>query len=171
MKSAMKIVRHSCRFLRYACAIVALMGMVRLAGAVEGVIPNLNYPSNQLFQPISPQLTSLHLNQPSVYNGYLILGGNAIHEVWDMANPYAPVFKARMTSPYAAGEAEAQQITYGRMANGTTYYATPSGKGIDIWNVTVTTNPVLVAAMQLPNINYGDVAGAIWGMAWAGQCL
>jgi DNA-binding beta-propeller fold protein YncE len=150
---------------------VALLCAVRLAVAVDGVIPNLAFPTNQFFKQISPQLTSLHLNQPSVYNGYLVLGGNAVHEVWDIANPYAPVFKARMTSPHAAGEAEAHQVTYGRMADGTTYFAAPSGKGIDIWNVTVTTNPVLVAAMQLPNINYGDVAGAIWGVAWEGKYI
>lgn len=151
--------------------LLTLLAAIHSARAVDGVIPNLNYPSNLLFKQISPQLTSLHLNQPSVYNGYLILGGNAVHEVWDIANPYAPVFKARMTSPYAAGEAESHQVTYGRMANGTTYFATTSGKGIDIWNVTVTTNPVLVAALQLPNINYGDVAGAIWGLAWEGKYL
>jgi hypothetical protein len=38
--------------------------------AVEGTIPNLTYPTNELFQQISPQLSELHLNQPSVFNGF-----------------------------------------------------------------------------------------------------
>lgn len=139
--------------------------------AVEGTIPNLAYPTNQLFKQISPQLSTRHLNQPSVFNGYLMLAGNGVHEVWDIANPYAPQLKTTMTSPFAAGEAESHQVTYGRRADGTTYMATTSGRGVDIWNVTVTTNPVLVAAMQLPGINYGDVSGAIWGLSWQGKHL
>ena len=139
--------------------------------AVDGTIPNLSYPPSQLFQQISPQMTSLHLNQPSVYNGYLMLAGNAVHEVWDISNPYAPVSVATMTSPFADGEAESHQVSYGRMADGTTYLATTSGKGVDIWDVTVTTRPVLVSAVELPNINYGDVANAIWGISWQGHYL
>src|SRR5262245_66647930 len=94
------------------------------AGGAEGVIPNLSYPTNELFKQISPQLSTLHLNQPSVFNGYLILAGNAVHEVWDISNPYAPVHKSTMTSPFAAGEAESHQVTSSRRANGTTYLAT-----------------------------------------------
>ncbi len=139
--------------------------------AVDGTMPNLTYMATQVFTRISPQLSSLHLNQPSVFNGYLLLAGNGVHEVWDIANPYAPVKRATMTSPFAAGEAESHQVTYARMPNGTTYLATISGKGVDIWNVTTTTNPVLVSSLQLPNINYGDVAGAIWGVAWQGNYL
>lgn len=167
MTIAKALTRSICAGGIFMALVIAVCGAL----AVEGIIPNQAYPTNQLFKQISLQLTSLHLNQPSVYNGYLILGGNGVHEVWSIANPYAPVFKARMTSPHSSGEAEAHQVTYGRLANGTTYFAVPSGKGIDIWNVTVTTNPVLVAAMQLPNINYGDVAGAIWGVAWEGKYI
>src|SRR5262245_24711300 len=151
--------------------LAVLLAATFSAQAAEGVIPNLTYGTNELFKQISPQLTTRHLNQPSVYNGYLVLAGNAVHEIWDISNPYAPVPKATLTSPYAAGEAESHQVTYGRRADGTTYLATTSGRGIDIWNVTVTTNPTLVAAMQLPNINYGDVSGAIWGLAWQGNYL
>lgn len=142
-----------------------------LCFAVDGTIPNLTYAPSELFKQISPKLSSLHLNQPSVYNGYLILAGNGVHEVWDISNPYNPVKKATMNSPFAAGEAESHQVTYAKMTNGICYMATISGKGLDIWNVTVTTNPVLVSSIQLPNINYGDVAGAIWGMAWQGNII
>ena len=105
MKSSpsMNMAGHSVVYMRYVGVIIALLGSLCLALAVDGLITNLSYPSNQLLKQISPQLTSLHLNQPSVFNGNLILGGNAVHEVWDIANPYAPFFKARMTSPYAGG--------------------------------------------------------------------
>ena len=36
------------------------------------------------------QMTDLHLNQPSVVNGYLLLAGNAVHQFWDMSDPYQP---------------------------------------------------------------------------------
>ena len=73
--------------------------------AVDGVIPNLAYPPAEQFTAISPQLSSLHLNQPSVYNGYVIFAGNAVHEVWDIANPYAPVKRATFQSNFRSGEA------------------------------------------------------------------
>ena len=139
--------------------------------AVDGVIPNLAYPPAEQFTAISPQLSSLHLNQPSVYNGYVIFAGNAVHEVWDIANPYAPVKRAEMLSNFRSGEAESHQVTYARKPDGTAYMATISGKGIDIWNVTNTTAPAFVSQLQLPNINYGDVTGGIWGVAWQGNHL
>src|SRR5262245_8469348 len=98
------IIRHA--------LIVGVLGLSVSAHAVEGVIPNLSYPTNELFKQISPQLSTNHLNQPSVFNGYLMLAGNAVHEVWDISNPYAPVQKAVMNSPFAAGEAESHQVTY-----------------------------------------------------------
>src|SRR5262249_13386417 len=42
-------------------------------GRVEGTMPNRSYPTGELFTQISPQMSALHLNQPSVYNGYLVL--------------------------------------------------------------------------------------------------
>ena len=42
---------------------------------------------------ISPQLGTRHLNQPSVFNGYAVFAGNAIHEVWNISNPYAPTLR------------------------------------------------------------------------------
>ena len=34
--------------------------------AVEGTIPNLTYPTNQLFKQISPQLSHRHLNPSGI---------------------------------------------------------------------------------------------------------
>jgi len=139
--------------------------------AADGVIPNQNYPAGEQWQIISPQLGTRHMNQPSVFNGYAVFAGNAEHEVWDISNPYAPVLKAELLSNHAAGEAESHQVTYGRDASGNYYMATISGRGIDIWNVTDITQPVAVSELILPGINYGDVAGAIWGVSWQGDHL
>ena len=108
-----------------------------------GSVPNQTYPANELFEIISPQLGTRHLNQPSVYNGYVIFAGNAVHEVWDIANPYAPVKRAQMLSNFRSGEAESHQVTYAPRWH-RYYLATISGKGIDIWNVTSTLAPTLV---------------------------
>lgn len=150
---------------------VAWLAFILRATAVDGTIPNLSYPQGELFQQLSPQLSSRHMNQPSVFNGYLVLAGNAVHEVWDISNPYSPVHKATMTSMFRVGEAESHQVTYARKADGTSYMATTSGKGVDIWNMSATTNPTLVAAVQLPNIDFGDVSGGIWGLSWQGDYL
>ena len=53
---------------RVLCCV--MLGLTVSVRAVEGVIPNLTYPTNELFQQISPQLSTNHLNQPSVFNGY-----------------------------------------------------------------------------------------------------
>ena len=81
---------------------------------VDGVIPNLSYQPSEQFTAISPQLSSLHLNQPSVYNGYVIFAGNAVHEVWDIADTYAPIHQATFQSTFRNGEAESHQVTYAR---------------------------------------------------------
>ena len=145
--------------------------MIGCLHAVDGVIPNRTYLPTEQFTAISPQLSSLHLNQPSVYNGYVIFAGNGVHEVWDIADPYAPLKRATFQSNFRSGEAESHQVTYARKADGTAYMATISGKGVDFWNVTNTIEPVLLGEIQLPNINYGDVTGGIWGVSWQGNYL
>ena len=135
----------------------------------DGGIPNQAYPSNQLFEIISPQMSTRHQNQPSVFNGYVMLAGNAHHEVWDISNTSAPQLVGEMVSNHNAGEAESHQVTYGSDGLGNYFMVTVSGRGIDIWNVTNTTNPTLTAELILPGINYGDVAGAIWGVTWQGN--
>ncbi|NNM29234.1 MAG: PKD domain-containing protein, partial [Akkermansiaceae bacterium] len=137
----------------------------------SGTIPNQSYPANEEFEIISPQLGTRHLNQPSVFNGYAVFAGNAIHEVWNIANPYAPTIEATMTSIHASGEAESHQVTYGRDGAGSYYFAATSGRGIDIWNVTDTIRPQYVKALELPGINYGDVAGGVWGLSWQGDYI
>jgi len=166
-----KLTPHVCHKLLGWGICLSLLCISPAANAVSGTIPNLTYVSTQLFKRISGRITYRHLNQPSVYNGYIVLAGNGIHEVWDIANPYNPVWKQTLMSPHRFGEAESHQVTYMRTANGTCYMATISGRGIDIWNMTVTENPTLVSSLILPNINYGDVAGGIWGVSWHGNYI
>lgn len=136
-----------------------------------GEIPHRDFPAHEVGQIISPQMGTRHMNQPSVFNGYAVLAGNAIHEVWDISDPYNPAFRAEMISQYSAGEAESHQVTYGRDASGNYYLATTSGRGIDIWNVNDIQAPLYMKALQLPGINYGDVANAVWGLSWQGDFL
>lgn len=155
------------RFLLLA-SLVLTAGFAR---AADGTIPNQTYLPAEQWTIISPQMSSRHMNQPSVFNGYAIMAGNAVHEVWDIFDPYDPTFRAEMVSNHAAGEAEAHQVTYGRDGAGNYYLATISGRGIDIWNVTNTTSPSHVSEIILPGINYGDVSGAVWGISWQGNHL
>jgi hypothetical protein len=135
----------------------------------SGDIPNQSYPEDEKHTIISPQLSTRHMNQPSVFNGYAVFAGNAKHEVWDISDPYQPTFQAEMISNHADGEAESHQVTYGRDAGGTYYMATISGCGIDLWDMSDTTSPQAVSEIILPGINHGDVAGAIWGVSWQGD--
>ncbi len=136
-----------------------------------GEIPHRDFPADQVGQIISPQMGTRHMNQPSVFNGYAVLAGNAIHEVWDISDPYHPVFRAEMISQHSAGEAESHQVTYGRDASGNYFLATTSGRGIDIWKVNDIQAPLYMKALDLPGINYGDVANAVWGLSWQGDFL
>lgn len=150
------------------------MGMALYYPALRttnSIIPNQDYNESEVGTIISAQMSDRHLNQPSVYGGYAILAGNAVHEVWDISDPYNPQFLAEMVSQYANGEAESHQVSYGRDDLGNTWLATTSGKGIDIWNLTDPVNPIYETAFTLPGINYGDVSNAIWGICWQGDYI
>ena len=137
----------------------------------DGTIPKLIFSQQEVGTIISPQMGTRHMNQPSVFNGYVILAGNAEHEVWDISNPYSPAMRAEMISAHKNGEAESHQVTYGKDLNGRYYLATISGRGIDIWDVTNTLSPTYVNAIVVDGVNYGDVDNAIWGLSWQGNFL
>ena len=113
--------------------LLALATLLVITAAAEGQIPNRSYPSNELFTKISPQLGDRHHNQPTVINGYLLLAGNAVHEFWDISNPYPPVRLSELFSPHRFGEAESHQVSYAKSPNGRLYLVTISGRGIDLW--------------------------------------
>ena len=145
--------------------------LVITAAAAEGQIPNRSYPSNELFTKISPQLSDRHHNQPTVINGYLLLAGNAVHEFWDISNPYSPVRLSELFSPHRFGEAESHQVSYAKSPNGRLYLVTISGRGIDLWRIDNVHAPQLLSALELPKINYGDIHNAVWGVAWQGDYI
>lgn len=154
---------------RLLIVLLLYVGVLSAQAQTDGSIPNVPRPASELYQFISPTFSARHLNQPSVFNGYLVLGGNAEHEVWDISDPTSPVLRGEMLSNHADGEAESHQVTYGRDQDGNYYMATLSGRGIDIWNMNVTTSPTLTGEVLLPGINYGDVAGGVWGVSWQGD--
>jgi MYXO-CTERM domain-containing protein len=136
----------------------------------EGLaIPSTDRLPSELFQRISPVMGTRHLNQPAVVNQTLFLGGNAIHEIWNISDPTAPVRLAELVSPHAAGEAESHQLAFARLPDGSLHAATISGRGIDLWNITSPSHPTLESSLLLDGIDYGDFTAAVWGIAWQGH--
>ena len=141
--------------------------------APQGRVPNRSYPASELFTQISPQLGERHHNQPSVIDGYLLLAGNGAHEFWDISNPYSPALVSEFFSPHRFGEAESHQVSYAKFADGSLYLVTISGRGIDLWSIddVDVRAPRLLKALKLPNIDYGNLHNAVWGVAWQGDYI
>ena len=136
-------------------------------------MPNRSYPASELFTQISPQLGERHHNQPTVVDGYLLLAGNGVHEFWDISNPYSPTLVSEFFSPHRFGEAESHQVSYAKFADGSLYLVTISGRGIDLWSIddVGVRKPRLLKALKLPNIDYGNLHNAVWGVAWQGDYI
>lgn len=134
-------------------------------------LPNADRPASQLYQRISPIMSTRALNQPAVVNQRVFLGGNALHELWDVSNPAAPAKLSELSSPHDNGVAEAHQLSFALFADRTLHAATISGRGVDLWDITDPAQPVLEAALVLDGINYGDFTAAVWGVSWQGRWL
>ncbi len=116
------------------------------AWAATGTIPNRSYNGSQVFKKISPVMGAAHHNQSHVIDGYVFIGGNAVHEIWDISNPFQPSRLARLLSPHRFGEAEAHMISFNQ--DGSSRYAvTISGRGIDTWDITDIKRPLLLHAL------------------------
>ena len=151
---------------------LALLLLPGLAQAQGGSLPDGSYGPELLHTIISPTIGEGHAqNQPHVVNGYLLLAGNAHFELWDIADPFAPVQLSAFDSPYDLSEAESHQVTTGRTADGRTLAVTTSGFGVDVWDLTDPTAPVLAADIVLEGIDYGDNTEAVWGVALQGRTL
>ena len=122
---------------------------------------------------ISPSLLGgTHLNQPAVFNGYLMVAGNEDFFFYDVSNAAAPKQLSKVSTPNrrAGGEAESHTISFAR-AGDTFYMVTLGGTGIDTWDVTSVTAPKHLAQLKFANINYGDYTEAVWGVSWQGQYI
>ena len=122
---------------------------------------------------ISPSLLGgTHLNQPAVFNGYLMVAGNEDFFFYDVSNATAPKQLSKMSTPNrrAGGEAESHTISFAR-AGDTFYMVTTGGTGIDTWDVTSVTAPKHLAQLKITGINYGDYTEAVWGVSWQGQYI
>ncbi|MEM6990391.1 MAG: Ig-like domain-containing protein [Myxococcota bacterium] len=133
----------------------------------RGVIPNVEYPEEMQGQAVSPTLANVHHNQPTVLDGYLMLAGNARFSTWDMADLEAPEQLSNFQSEHGIGEAESHQLSLAKVGENF-YAATISGRGFDIWDMTDMTDPSHVSHTEIEGINYGDIAAAVWGVAWQG---
>jgi hypothetical protein len=122
---------------------------------------------------ISPSLLGgTHLNQPAVFNGYLMVAGNEDFFFYDVSNAASPKQLSKMSTPNrrVGGEAESHTISFAR-AGDTFYMVTLGGTGIDTWDVTSVTAPKHLAQLKIANINYGDYTEAVWGVSWQGQYI
>jgi hypothetical protein len=146
----------------------------------EGTIPNGAQPATSTNLPksdwqkgiVSPSMQGGHqINQPSVVNGYLVIGGNEEFWIHDVSNPAQPKQLSSFTTPNRQGrEAETHSISFARY--GDKFYAvTIGGKGIDTWDVTNATSPTHLKQLAIPGTNYGDYTETIWGVTWQGQYI
>jgi Bacterial Ig-like domain/LVIVD repeat len=122
---------------------------------------------------ISPSLLGgTHLNQPAVFNGYLMVAGNEDFFFYDVSNAASPKQLSKMSTPNrrVGGEAESHTISFGRSGD-TFYMVTTGGTGIDTWDVTSVTAPKHLGQLKITNINYGDYTEAVWGVSWQGQYI
>jgi len=111
------------------------------------------------------------VNQPTVINGYLAIGGNEEFWIYDVSNPAAPRQLSSFTTPSRTGaEAESHTVSYARYGD-TFYMVTIGGRGINIWDVTSVTAPRHIKAVSIPGTNYGDYTEAVWGVSWQGQYI
>ncbi len=134
-------------------------------------IPSNDRPAGDVGRRISPIMGRRPLNQPAAVNGALFLAGNAVHEIWSVATPEAPVRLSELISPHSSGEAESHQLSFARFEDGSLHAATISGRGVDLWDISDPAAPVREASIELPGINYGDFTAAVWGVSWQGHHL
>ncbi len=146
----------------------------------EGTIPNSPQPGSAVDIPlsswpdglVSPTLLEGHqINQPQVFNGYLVIAGNEDFWIYDVSDPTAPDLLSNFSTPGRTGaEAESHTVSFARY--GDSYYmVTIGGKGIDTWDVTDVRAPQHVGKLAVPGTNYGDYTEAVWGVAWQGQYI
>ncbi|MDZ7923615.1 MAG: hypothetical protein U5M23_06060 [Marinagarivorans sp.] len=119
-------------------------------------------------------------NQPHGHGGYIAVAGNGTHMFVDAQDPYSPKVLQIVQSPYRTGvitnqynqEQEGHTLSFAKYPDGKEYMVTVGGRGFDIWDVTnIAAGVKHVKSQDIPGIKYGDVDGAIWGLAWQGKYI
>ena len=119
-------------------------------------------------------------NQPHAHGGYIAVAGNGTHMFVDAEDPYKPKVMQVVQSPYRTGvitnqynqEQEGHTLSFAKYPDGKEYMVTVGGRGFDIWDVTdIAAGVTHVKSQDIPGIKYGDVDGAIWGLAWQGKYI
>jgi hypothetical protein len=153
----------------------------------EGTIPNSAQPASKVGVSrsnwsqglVTPtQLLHHHIGQPSVVNGYLVVGANEEFFIDDVSNIASPRQLSQMLTPNrcatcgpkAEGEAESHTVSFARYGD-KFYMVTTHGRGIDTWEITNPRAPTHLAQLVLPNIDYGDYTEAVWGLSWQGSTI
>jgi len=149
-------------------------------GSPVGKIANDPQPASVVGLPkdqwreglISPTLLKgIHLNQPSVVNGYMVMAGNEQFWIYDMSKPATPKQLSTFKTPGGRNaEAESHTVSFARYGD-KFYMVTLSGTGIDTWDVTNAASPTHLGQLKVPGTSYGDYTEAIWGVTWQGQYI
>ncbi len=149
------------------------------------VFPNQEYDKEQLFLPthdgyLKQGAGTGFQNQSHAHDGFVVVAGNGTHMFVDISDPFLPEVLQVVKSPYRTEdvadqhdqEQEGHTVSFAKYPDGKSYMVTIGGKGIDIWDVSDIASGVShVISQDLPGINYGDVDGAIWGLAWQGNYI
>ena len=142
-------------------------------------LPNRAYSPDELFRVISqikgapgqPEARRTH-GRVSLHNGYLagilsVDGGNSHRGLafYDISNPYAPRLVHWKEDEETAEIREAHG--YGSSSGyGGDYVALQAARGVQIWDWTDVTRPVLLSYLVLPGIEDSDYAIGAWWVTW-----
>lgn len=153
----------------FASALALVTCALGSARADSGTLPKNSYGPDQLYQLITaPMSPGVKHNQPSVVNGWLMLAGNAKHELWNIHDPTHPKRVSTFEGPHGKKEAESHTVAFAK--HGERWLSvTISGKGVDFWDLTDEKAPKLLSALELEGIDYGDNTEAVWGVFWQGR--
>jgi MYXO-CTERM domain-containing protein len=138
---------------------------------LEPAFASLSFTADQRGMRLPAVFGERHQNQPFAVHGVLVAGGNGLHPVVDLRDPYAPRVLSTLDSPHRSGEAESHQLSARIDADGTVVLATISGLGVDLWDLTDPADPALLATVDLEGVQYGDNTEAVWGIAFDGDAL
>ncbi len=150
-----------------ALAVAALPAYAQTPG--PGV-PAVTFPSSQLFLQIGTIFEAGgggHHGLAVMHNGYLVVpsepvGSDGAFAFYDVSNPYSPALVNRVTHPNIG---EAQTIGFSNGYPGL-YAVTNATNGIQFWDWTDVTNPVLVSELVLPGTQPSEYLFPSWWLFW-----
>ncbi len=164
---------------------IIILAFIGISPSCLAAFPNQDYSIEQLFLPthegyLKQGTGTGFQNQSHAHDGFVVVAGNGTHMFVDISDPFSPKVLQVVKSPYRTEdigdqhdqEQEGHTVSFAKYPDGKAYMVTIGGKGIDIWDVSdIASGVTHVISQDLPGINYGDVDGAIWGLAWQGNYI